>query len=117
MLCSVIIPTVGRSTLTRAVKSVLMQSPPASDFEVIVVNDSGVPLSEADWQKSNQVQIINTNRRERSVARNTGAAIAKGQYLHFLDDDDWILPEAYQHLLDLSQSSRAKWLYGITQLV
>ncbi len=117
MLYSVIIPTVGRSTLTRAVESVLTQSLPASDFEVIVVNDSGVPLPEADWQKSERVRIITTNRRERSVARNTGAAAAKGQYLHFLDDDDWLFPDAFQHLFELSQTSNAKWLYGMSQLV
>ena len=117
MFCSAIIPTVGRSTLTRAVESVLTQSLPASAFEVIVVNDSGVPLPEADWQKSGRVQVVTTNRRERSVARNTGAAAANGRYLHFLDDDDWLFPNAYRHLFELSQASHAKWLYGMTQLV
>lgn len=117
MICSAIIPTIGRLTLPRAVESVLTQSLPASDFEVIVVNDSGIPLPEADWWKSERVQVINTNLRERSVARNTGAAVAKGQYLHFLDDDDWLFPDAYQRLFELSQASDAKWLYGMTQLV
>jgi glycosyltransferase involved in cell wall biosynthesis len=117
MLCSTIIPTVGRSTLTRAVESALTQSLPASDFEVIVVNDSGAPLPEAGWQTSERVQVINTNRRERSLARNTGAAIARGTYLHFLDDDDWLAPDAYQHFWELSQTSNAKWLYGMTQLM
>lgn len=117
MICSTIIPTVGRLTLPRAVESVLTQSLPASELEVIVVNDSGVPLPEADWQKSERVQVITTNRRERSIARNTGAAVAKGQYLHFLDDDDWLFADAYQHLFELRQSSDAKWLYGMTQLV
>ena len=117
MFCSTIIPTVGRPTLTRAVESVLSQTILSSDFEVIVVNDSGFPLPEADWQKSERVQVIHTNRRERSVARNTGAAIAKGKYLHFLDDDDWVTSDAYHHLWELSQLSDASWLYGITQLV
>src|SRR5919106_2139768 len=117
MICSAIIPTIGRSTLKRAVESVLTQSTPAVAFEVIVINDSGVPLPDADWQKSERVQIINTSCRERSIARNTGAAVAKGQYLHFLDDDDWLIPDAYRHLWELSQASTAKWLYGMTQLV
>jgi glycosyltransferase involved in cell wall biosynthesis len=117
MYCSIIIPTVGRSSLTRAVESVLQQRLPEEDFEVIVVNDSGKPLPEADWQTFEQVQVINTNKRERSVARNTGAAAAKGKYLHFLDDDDWVMPGAYQYLWKLSRTSNAKWLYGITQLV
>jgi glycosyltransferase involved in cell wall biosynthesis len=95
----------------------LVQDIPHIEFEVIVVNDAGLPLEKADWQRSDRVQIIQTNKRERSVARNTGAAIAKGQYLHFLDDDDWLFPGAYQHLWRLSRSSEAKWLYGMTQLV
>ena len=117
MLCSVIIPTVGRPTLSRAVESVLAQRSNLSDFEVIIVNDSGVPLPDAEWKVSELVQVINTNHHERSVARNTGAATAKGQYLHFLDDDDWLHPDAYQHLSELAKISNAKWLYGMTQLV
>jgi hypothetical protein len=75
MFCSTIIPTVGRPTLTRAVESVLNQSLPADSFELIVVNDSGQPLPEADWQTDERVRIIHTQQRERSVARNTGAAV------------------------------------------
>ena len=115
--CSAVIATIGRSSLSRAVESVLQQSIPNESFEILVINDSGKPLPEADWQKCKNVQIINTNRRERSVARNTGAAIATGRYLHFLDDDDWLAPGAYQSFLELSKTTNAKWLYGMTQLV
>jgi glycosyltransferase involved in cell wall biosynthesis len=117
ILLTAVIPTIGRSSVKQAVESVLMQSLPRGEFEVIVVNDSGSSLLEAAWQKSERVTIIHTNKRERSVARNTGAAMARGKYLHFLDDDDWLVPGAYQHLWELSQSSHAKWLYGMTQLV
>jgi len=116
MYCSAIIPTIGRSSLTRAVESILQQGF-SEDFEVIIINDSGKALPEADWQQAKRVTVINTNKRERSIARNTGASAAKGKYLHFLDDDDWLVPGAYQHLYELSRSSDAKWLYGMTQLV
>jgi glycosyltransferase involved in cell wall biosynthesis len=112
MFCSTVIPTIGRSTLSRAVYSVLDQTFTADDFEVIVVNDSGQPLPEMDWQYSERVRVIDTNRRERSVARNTGAAIARGRYLHFLDDDDFLLPGALEAFWALDQSSDAVWLYG-----
>jgi glycosyltransferase involved in cell wall biosynthesis len=46
------------------------------------------------------------------VARNTGAAIAQGRYLHFLDDDDWLLPGAWESFWQLAQRSQAPWLYG-----
>ncbi|MGH2524992.1 MAG: glycosyltransferase family A protein, partial [Anaerolineales bacterium] len=96
MFCSVVIPTIGRATLGRSVQSVLAQDCGAAGFEVIVVNDSGRPLPEAAWQRADGVRLITTNRRERSVARNTGAALAKGDYLCFLDDDDWLLPGALE---------------------
>ena len=118
MFSSTVIPTIGRSTLARAVESVLSQDLPDADFEVIVVNDSGAPLPPADWQDSPRVQVIDTNRHERCVARNTGAAVATGDYLHFLDDDDWLLPGALQSLRRLSQENPdAIWLYGGSQLV
>jgi len=62
-----------------------------------VVNDSGQPLPGAGWQHSDHVRMINTNRRERSIVRNA--------------------PCALQHFWALSQSSRAKWLYGVTQFL
>ena len=117
MFCSTIIPTSGRETLARAVTSVLDQQLDA-DFEVIVVNDSGELLPEKGWQQDPRVRILATDRRERSVARNTGAAAAAGTYLHFLDDDDWLLPGGLQALLNLSREQpEAVLLYGHTQFV
>jgi glycosyltransferase involved in cell wall biosynthesis len=116
MFCSTIIPIIGRTTLSRAVNSVLIQSFTADDFEIIVVNNSGNPLAKADWQTSEKVCILNTNRHERSTARNTGATVAKGTYLHFLDDD-WLLPGALQSFWELAQRDNANWLYGCTQLI
>jgi glycosyltransferase involved in cell wall biosynthesis len=115
--CSTIIPTVGRTKLARAVRSVLDQQLPDGDFELIVVNDSGQPLPMAEWQHDVRVQVINTNRRERCVARNAGASVAQGAYLHFLDDDDWLLPDGLAQLRALAQASPSiGWLYGATDL-
>jgi glycosyltransferase involved in cell wall biosynthesis len=112
IFCSTIIPTIGRNTLSRAVCSILDQDFSEAGNEVIVVNDSGRPLPEAEWQHSNQVRIINTNHRERSVARNTGAAIAHGRYLHFLDDDDILLPGALRAFWSKGREFDAAWLLG-----
>lgn len=118
MFCSTIVPTIGRSTLARAVQSVLEQDFTGADFEVIVVNDSGSDLPEEQWQASERVRVIQTNQRERSVARNTGAAIARGEYLHFLDDDDILLPGAMSAFWELAQrETEADWLYGSWRIV
>src|SRR5579859_3046589 len=117
LFCSTIIPTIGRATLDRAVESVINQHFD-QPFEVIVINDSGRPLVSAAWQQAARVKVIDTARRERSVARNVGASVARGKYLHFLDDDDWLLPEALQALKELAQPAQENaWLYGGTQLV
>ncbi len=114
---SVIIPTIGRQKLARAAQSVLSQELPPDTLELIVVNDSGRPLPPAAWQKSEQAQIITTQRQERCVARNTGAAVAQGRYLLFLDDDDWLLPRALGRLLQTAATTKAEFIYGRTQLV
>jgi glycosyltransferase involved in cell wall biosynthesis len=115
LLISVIIPTIGRASLARAVESALNQDCERG-FEVIVVNDSGRPLAEAGWQRSPRVRVVDTMQRERCVARNSGAAVARGQYCNFLDDDDWLLPGALSTLARLSDKSEAAWLYGSSQL-
>ncbi|MGO9139343.1 MAG: glycosyltransferase family 2 protein [Syntrophales bacterium] len=116
IFCSTIIATVGRSSLGRSVESILTQILPA-EFEVIVVNDSGCPLQEADWQRSEKVTILHTSRRERCVARNTGAAIARGAYLHFLDDDDWMLPGGLKELWTVACNNSVSWVYGTSRLI
>jgi len=117
MFCSTVIPTIGRDTLARAVNSVLDQEFSAAAFEVIVVNDSGKPLRAEPWQSSERVTVLTTQRRERSVARNAGAAIARGRFLHFLDDDDVLLPGALAAFWQLSQTTGAIWLYGAYETV
>ena len=116
VFCSTIIPTIGRDTVAAAVTSVLDQDVDA-ELEIIVVNDSGQPLAPADWQSAPQVSVVNTNRHERCVARNTGAAMAHGKYLHFLDDDDIMLPGAMAAFQKLDAESNAIWLYGSYQTV
>lgn len=100
-LVSAVIPTYRREHLLReAVLSVLGQQTDDVSVEVVVVNDAGGRLSPADWQADPRVRVVATHRTERSVARNTGAALASGEYLHFLDDDDVALPGAYAALLE-----------------
>lgn len=117
MFCTTVIPTIGRPSLSRAVESVLEQGFTAAGYEVIVVNDSGRPLPAASWQRSERVLVLHTDRRDKSVARNTGAAIARGEYLHFLDDDDWLLPDALESLWQLARATGAEFIYGNSQLV
>ncbi|MFQ3549833.1 MAG: glycosyltransferase family 2 protein [Armatimonadota bacterium] len=113
MLISAVIPTNKREDkLAKAVMSILSQDIEDADIEVIVVNDAGEPLQPADWQKDPRVLVCNTNHTERAVARNTGAALSKGDYIAFLDDDDERLPGAFAAMLDVAHKTQADWIYG-----
>jgi glycosyltransferase involved in cell wall biosynthesis len=118
IFCSVIIPTVGRLTLARAVESALNQEFAQAPYEVVVVNDSGEPLRPERWQQSPQVRVIHTQRRRQSSARNAGASVAAGCYLLFLDDDDWLLPHALHYYWGMAQQHpEAGCLFGSFELV
>ncbi len=109
---SCVIPTVrGDDHLARAVTSILAQTVDA-EFEVIVVDDSGKPLSAAEWLQDPRVTVIKSNRVERCFARNAGASPASGEWLHFLDDDDYVLPGAYAALIERARATGAGWTYG-----
>ncbi len=101
MLISIIIPTYQRpATLPRAIDSVLQQT--YNNVEVIVVDDNN-PESEARQQTEEVMAAYRNEQRvsyirhprnmNGSVARNTGAAAARGELIGFLDDDDEFMPE------------------------
>ncbi len=89
---SVIIPTRNREHyLQEAVASVLAQQD--LDLELLVVND-GEPLSISF--NDSRVRILENEKRTAVPARNLGVANAKGEFIAFLDDDDFFIDP--QHL-------------------
>jgi len=90
---SIIIPVYnGAATLARAIESVLAQSWPA--HEIIVVDDGSTDNSlRVAKDFSTQVHVIHQTNAGVSAARNRGAAAATGDWLAFLDADDWYYPD------------------------
>jgi GT2 family glycosyltransferase len=90
---SIIIPAFNAAvTLARAVESVCAQSWPA--HEIIVVDDgSSDATSEVVRQFGDAVRLIQQPNSGVSVARNAGAVAATGNWLAFLDADDWYEPD------------------------
>ena len=114
---STIIPSIGRKSLERTVRSLLAQELP-EPYEIIIVNDTGEHMVERDWMQIDPVRIVTVNRRRHIIASNVGAAIAKGRYLHFMHDDDWMLAGGFKALWDLAQDHPdVAWLYGGTELI
>ena len=90
---SVIIPTYNAAaTLGRAVESVLAQDCPAQ--EVIVVDDGSSDETAATVAAfGDRVRYLFQPNAGVSAARNAGVAVATGDWLAFLDADDWYYPE------------------------
>ncbi len=91
---SVIIPTYNRATiLPRAINSVLNQS--YSHFELLVVDDGSADNTATVVSNFLDNRIIYVYQRNSGVcaARNKGASEASGEYLIFLDSDDYLLKD------------------------
>ena len=87
---SVIIPAYNRKLLVRrAIKSVLAQS--FIDFEIIVVDDGSTDGTSL-MAFSPKVRYIRQNHLGAPAARNRGIREARGEYIAFLDSDDYFLP-------------------------
>lgn len=102
MLLSVIIPVFHvEHTLDRCVRSVLRQG--LTEFEIILVDDGGndaCPKMCDEWAaKDHHVCVIHQQNGGLSAARNTGIARAKGDFLTFVDSDDYLDDGLYARLL------------------
>src|SRR5256885_904553 len=95
---TVVIPTYNRSAfIGRALDSVLGQT--LSGTEVIVVDDGstdGTLDVVSRYIKLGVACIPKKINAERGAARNSGAAIASGDFVTFLDSDDMLLPNCIQ---------------------
>ncbi|HWO40258.1 MAG TPA: glycosyltransferase [Candidatus Eisenbacteria bacterium] len=92
-LVSVIIPTYNRRAMVKeAIDSVLSQT--FTGFELIVVDDGSTDGTVGELEAyDTRLRLISQERRGVAAARNTGARMAAGRYLAFLDSDDLWLPK------------------------
>lgn len=107
-LLSVVIPTAYRPQwLPRAVESAL-SGMASKDIEVIVVpngSDQSWRESLAPYANNPSVRVIPISKANVNVARNTGMANARGKFIRFLDDDDFLIqPGAMEQVLLLERT-------------
>jgi GT2 family glycosyltransferase len=93
---SVIIPVFnGERTIERAVQSVLDQSFPA--HEILVVDDGSTDSTASVVRRfGDRVHAVRQENRGVAAARNLGVARATGDWVAFLDADDWYYPDRLQ---------------------
>lgn len=111
---SVVIPTHNRiQYLKNAIESCFEKND-RLEVEVIVVNDgsSDGTRSYLDKLDHPHVRPIHQASQGAQVARNAGKTAAKGQYIKFLDDDDWLVPGSLSEEVDIIGASGADVVHG-----
>lgn len=98
---SVIIPVYNvENYLNECLDSVVNQT--FEDIEIITVDDGSTDKSlsilKKYWRHDSRFTIISQENKGLSAARNAGLKIAKGEYIYFLDSDDYIELDALQEL-------------------
>lgn len=113
-LVSVIIPVYnGEDYLKECLDSVVNQT--LENIQIICVNDGSTDHSAAILKeyaaRDNRFTIITQSNAGQSSARNHGLRYAEGCYLHFMDCDDRLLPEAYQMLVEQADRQELDIIY------
>ena len=117
-LVSIIIRSMDRVTLTEALDSVASQTYP--NIEVVIVNAKG-----ADHQAVGErcgdfpIRMVESDQQlGRSRAANAGLHEAQGEYLIFLDDDDWFAADHIEKLVQtIEHHADIKVVYSGAQCV
>ena len=95
--------------IERGVRSVCEQS--YRNLEIIVVDDGSADATgrilDEMAERDGRIQVIHQVNGGLACARNTGIAKARGNYIGFVDGDDWIDPDMYEKLYSAMQDSKA----------
>lgn len=109
MLFSIIIPAYNSELyLARCINSILIQN--YKDFELILVddgsNDTCPQICDEYAAKDNRVKVIHQQNAGQAAARNTGLAVAKGDYIVYVDSDDFFIDgDVLQKIADASKTN------------
>ena len=109
-LLSIIVPVYKvENYLQKCIDSILAQT--FTDFELILVEDGspdGCPaLCDAAAAKDARIRVLHQKNGGLSAARNAGLDVARGEWIGFVDSDDYIAPEMYETLYKAVQSTGA----------
>lgn len=107
---SIIIPVYNAEKyLEKCLNSVIKQT--LKDIEIICINDGSTDGSLNILQKYSEKDkrfiIIDQKNSGQSVARNKGLSVAKGEFIGFVDSDDWIGEDFYEKLYDAAIEYKA----------
>lgn len=88
--------------LAHCLDSCLRQDLPYDEYEIITVNDGSTDNSLSILQdyagRYPNLKVVNQDNRKQGAARNRGMEIATGDYIWFVDSDDWVEPNVLNYL-------------------
>lgn len=119
-LVSVIVPVYKvERFLDRCVDSIVNQSYPRLD---IILVDDGSPDACGqmcdEWAaRDERIRVLHKANGGLSEARNFGVGIAKGEYISFIDSDDYVSPDYVEYLMELMESTGAEIACGCCRTV
>lgn len=98
---SIVIPVYNKEKyLPKCVESLVNQT--LKDIEILFINDGSsdksLEILEKYAENDNRIKIINQANCGQGIARNVGINIAKGDYIGFVDPDDWIELDTYEKM-------------------
>lgn len=99
---SIIIPVYkAENTLDRCIKSVLAQD--IEEIELILINDGSPDKSPElcdEWcKKDSRIKVVHKKNGGPGSARNAGLEVCTGEYVTFIDSDDYLLSDTYSPLM------------------
>lgn len=111
MVLSIIVPVYNvEAFLRKCVGSLLDQDLSPTEYEIILVDDGSSDksgqLCDRLAQSNDNIRVIHQQNRGLSGARNTGIAAASGQYIQFVDSDDYLEPNVLDSLVSKMDSGR-----------
>ena len=114
-LISIILPVYGvEDYLEQCVESIVGQT--YQNIEIILVDDGSpdrCPQIVDEWaQRDSRIRPVHKQNGGQSSARNLGMELAKGQYITFIDSDDWVAPEYCQRLYETMTACNAQIAVG-----
>ena len=99
---SVIIPVYNVEEYLRDALDSILNQTMIDDIEVIMVNDGSTDNSKfiIDEYAENyeNFHAFHKKNEGQAIARNFGLELARGEYIHFMDADDYLPPKAYENL-------------------
>lgn len=116
---SVIIPTYNRRAYLKQAIASCFAGNEALDVEVVVVDDGSTDGTRDDLRRRDDERIrpVFQAHQGGQVARNRGLKEARGTYVKFLDDDDWLAAGALRTEVERLQQTGGDLTYGGYQLV